>query len=427
MGRYGFALSTLEGVIHYILESRTQLATISNHNLQFWRAIASGDLGDVVTYCRMGVKADIPEETYVMERKRPTSLLMERRSSSVTIRLSLGDTEESSTPWASTVRNQEGDNALLVACQAGQPRIVSFLLPLLGGSGSEDINAYLETPLMKAIQAGSMEVAQLLLESDRYTQLHLSSARDVDGNTAMLHACALGNVRIIWLLQEHGATLFTYNHARQSPLHLVKTHAAFLYILQHFSNSMLVWRNCYDENFMHTCKDTHILRAFLDSAAASTKVLDHLFGTVDLNGYTPLMIWASQGRVDLMHTFSNSTYGRDCHRHWIRVDTNGRTALHHLANALDEGAYRSAKGELQGVLHRFKAVANAREWTSGKTAMHIVLSTKLSENTMHTVREFVHILVMECDAHLDALDQAGRRPIHGCRNQTMHGWVDGIF
>ncbi|ORY96374.1 hypothetical protein BCR43DRAFT_491590 [Syncephalastrum racemosum] len=426
MGRYGFALSTLEGVIHYILESRSQLATISNHNLNFWRAISSGDLGDVVTYCRIGVKTDLPDVACDMERKRPASLLMERRSSSVTIRLSLGDAEESTTPWASTVRNQEGDNALLLACQAGQPRIVSFLLPLLGGSGSEDVNVYQETPLMKAIQAGSMEVAQLLLDHDRHTQLHLCSARDIDGNTAMLHACALGNVRIIWLLQEHGATLFTYNHARQGPLHLVRTHAAFLYILQHFSDSMLTWRNCEGRNFMHTCKDTHILRAFLDSAAASTKVLDYLFDTVDLDGHTPLMTWAAQGRVDLMHTFSRSIYSRSFDRHWIRVDTDGNTALHHLASALDEGIFQSAKGELQTVLSQFKPVANAREWIRGKTALHIVLNAKLSESMIPTVREFVHILVTECDARLDALDQAGRRPIHGCRNQSIRRWVDEI-
>ncbi|KAI7874837.1 hypothetical protein K492DRAFT_240624, partial [Lichtheimia hyalospora FSU 10163] len=143
VGRYGFAISTLEGVMQYILESRTHLASVSRRNDMLWTAIKSGDLDLVIQICG----------------KHTT---MERTSSSARISLSLPAVD------ITRVRDASGNNALMIAAVAGQTDIIEYMLQ--HHSSNDDLYNDRETLLMHPIRHESLVATH---DPEGRTVLHL--------------------------------------------------------------------------------------------------------------------------------------------------------------------------------------------------------------------------------------------------------------
>ena len=96
----------------------------------------------------------------------------------------------------------DGVTALQSAALENRAEVVTALLA--GGSSLTHVDASGTTPLMAAAQGGALAVAEAMLESDGGAQLN---RLDVNGWSALHHACTCGHAKLAMLFFERGADI----------------------------------------------------------------------------------------------------------------------------------------------------------------------------------------------------------------------------
>lgn len=108
--------------------------------------------------------------------------------------------------------DDEGNTALLLACEIEMVEIVRFLLE--AGADISHVNNNGNTCLMKASRKDFREgMLKLLLESGSDIE-----ARDVNGNTALFYAALNGSFDSILTLLEAGANIHLVDNVKSTPL-----------------------------------------------------------------------------------------------------------------------------------------------------------------------------------------------------------------
>ncbi|KAJ8664042.1 hypothetical protein O0I10_000320 [Lichtheimia ornata] len=391
VGRYGFAISTLEGVMQYILESRTHLASVARRNDMLWAAIKSGDLDLVVQVCG----------------KHTT---MERTSSSARISLSLPAVD------ITRVRDASGNNALMIAAVAGQTDIIKYLLQ--HHSPEDDLyNDRGETPLMLSVKSQCSTAVKLLLDFFGAQD----GIRERDGNSAFLVACSLGNVDIMRMLLDHGSKWDTRNNIRQGPLHLAATHEqAIVYLLDQVNDeTTYTWVDENDNTFLHLCNQPRALDHFISRCNGWQDILD----MENKRGWTPLLTWAANGWFHMMETLLTHPIRHE--RLVATHDPEGRTALHLVANSLERKPTLGTQGLKYLVCH-FSDLANVREWTKGNTPLHLAASLRILDSNRAFICMFIRHLVVDAGARIDGLNYRGARAGHICRDPEVLVLLDDV-
>lgn len=110
------------------------------------------------------------------------------------------------------VTNSEGNTPLLVAIQYGYIDIAELILNKLSAKNINFQNKFGESALIVAIKQGRQGFAKKLIEHK--INIHLT---DLNGNTAMHHACILGKRNLIELLQQERCDIHIKNNDGLSP------------------------------------------------------------------------------------------------------------------------------------------------------------------------------------------------------------------
>ncbi|KAI9267165.1 hypothetical protein EDC94DRAFT_558231 [Helicostylum pulchrum] len=351
-GKYGYALSTFEGVLDYILEAHSELSQISKRNLQYWSALKTGDMNQLMRY----------------------------------------DTND-----AHDIRDAFGNNALMMACIHHQPKIVEYLLSIpVTTMVSNDLK---KTPLMLAIEFGkSIETVQVLL-SDSHVIQSVNNAIDKNGNTALLYACSIDELDILKALMEATDHCITPPHTNSitgdSMLHVASRSGSSIhkmkYIMDLYQSHSLstTIKNKSLQTFYHLCRNAN----FINYILPDTNAKYYLIHDIDQNNCSPLMMWASEGRLDLIeiivsYNANNPTIN------YIRVDKQGRTLLHLLSMYLGKGLTFGQKS-LDYIIEKLCMLVNVRDWQDGNTPLHIAAKTSplIPAAQINTVVSFVKALV----------------------------------
>lgn len=356
--------------MQYIFESRTHLNFISEHNEQFWQAIRKGDL-------------ELTQQLYTDEM--------------------------------ALLRDETGNTALHVAAAAGKSKIVSYLM---GKMNASDRNDRGETVLMQAVYANSKETVQLILDHEQKVD---PEVRNSDGNTALLLATHLHLDDIALLLLHRGCSSYAVNSNGDGILHLASKNPHFtLQLLDTLEPSMLTWQNKLGETFLHLCEHPEIINKV--SCAE-----DSVFDVVDNKDRTPLLSWASQGRMDLVENFVSLQHKaalNNRHRIFAR-DKNGQTTLHLLVAAAIHADLVAPK-DMSNVLQHFKELVNVRDTADGSTPLHVACKVKVTNVNRQILLEFIRKLVVECHAHLDMRNFRGKRPAHTTHDPEILALLDGM-
>lgn len=408
MGQYGFAVSTLEAVLQYILESRTYLAELSRQNEELWLAIRQGNINRVSKLCRERCEPKAFDDGHPSE---PNS----RKRYSAAMRLSLTNvTSLDVRTVLSDLRDADGNNALLLAAGAGQQAMMAFILQLVGGSRKTDVNDRLETPLMRAIRTQSLLTVQLLLAKDRGTRASVGKARDIDGNTAMLLACQTGNWALVQSLYDSHDIFCAQDNTGQGPLHVAPGNLQ-VRLLNVVPRSLFTWQNNQGETFLHQCVDRAVLENYLEHG--NRNVLD----VADRHGRTPLHAWAARGRFDMVEVLLDHSEDRD---RFEKLDNHGQSVLYLMAASMEGTVVLGSKG-LGYTLDRFRKLMNVREWRLGQTPLHRIAKTQISDRNRSIIAEFLEYLILDMNARVDALDFRGARPAHVTNNREILDLLDG--
>ncbi|KAF2402252.1 ankyrin [Trichodelitschia bisporula] len=153
--------------------------------------------------------------------------------------------------------------SLHLAARQGSVGITAFLIEAGHEDGSVSINTEWDTPLMLAVKARQVDVGRLLvlrfpgcvvrknrggmdalMLAARHGALPLLSLmltsdppadpteHDLDGNTALHHASAAGELKALRVLLQHGASPRALNNYSWTPIAYSATHAAEAYFKQ---------------------------------------------------------------------------------------------------------------------------------------------------------------------------------------------------
>ncbi|KAF7731654.1 hypothetical protein EC973_008824 [Apophysomyces ossiformis] len=366
VGSHGFALSTFEGVLHYIRESSDPLIQLAGQNLTFWSAIRHADTPTVVRFY------------------------------------------ESPDLFATVcdARDDHGNDALIMACRTGQAELVDYILQK---QRTRVVNHEGQTPLMAAIQAESPKTLSILLRDHHV--LKTINARDKHGNTAFLIACRQRTDAYISLLLDIGAEPNVSNHLREGPFHIACRHASSQVVrtLLNSASSMLSWQDLQGTTFFHVCEDPVLFKECMSHPNAQVDRLDK-------HRQTPLLLWAAKGRLDIVELLMNcgavSRY---------RLDEAGQSVLHLISQRLLSKDLVFGEFGLEDVLHRFSLLVNVRNEV-GETALHI--AAVITSPTELSIR-FIRCLVA-MGASLEALNGRGERAIDQCRSAELMDAMDDL-
>ncbi|KAG2205104.1 hypothetical protein INT47_002198 [Mucor saturninus] len=376
-GKYGYALSTFEGVLEYILDAHAELSDISRQNVQYWSAIKTGDLDQVIRY----------------------------------------DTSD-----AHDTRDAYGNNALMIACIHHQYDIVNYLLSMpVKGAMTNDMNS---TPLMLAIHYGkSFEIVKLLLTHPHVIQ-SVNEAVDNYGNTAILYACAIDNLDILKaLLQVAGHQTLLDQHRNtltgDTVLHVASRNKCSIEFMT-FLLSLCPQRNYKNKNmetFYHACRDVQVLKWVLHNE----NDMHDLIRDVDEKGRSPLMTWALAGRLDMIELVTERT--RDGN---AIVDHDGNTLLHLLAMHTGKGLTLGDKS-LDYMVEQFNISVNVRDWVHGNTPLHITAETSVlaSAQSINNAVILIRALVKH-GAVLDAVNYRDEHPATICKIPELAMCLDEL-
>jgi ankyrin repeat protein len=450
-GEYGYALSTLEGVIQYLVESEHNLSEISLRNEQFWAHLRDGDLcyiqdifedesGEKLTHSTQSLQPtsqdteDAPPENIhfwtpgfedsvggeiadTFDEKETVSRPTRPRTGSIR--------SISSGPRSLSVlhtRDPQGNNALLLACFSNNAKLVEYLLERQGGCGPRDLNNELRTPLMVAAMHGKLDVVKVLLQ-DKYIQ-ETMEREDLDGNTALLLTCAYAdNEHSVSVVEEliniGGARLRVSNHQGNSPLHVAamgttEGHKEVLRLLSKMmSKDLLIGQNAEGSTVFHLCNSPDLCLALIQERGANADIVDKL-------GRTPLMAWSSKCNTDMVKFLLDQNIGR-----LDQADVHGQSALHLACNSdvlaalplSNEGNTKQVLDVLHMLLERISAEQlNGRD-RDGNTALHIA--------AMRSGGCPLVELLLEKDASLEIYNKLGQRPVYVAKDSETINLLDG--
>lgn len=458
-GQYGYALSTLEGVIQYLVESEQNLADISMRNEQFWSHLRAGDfeyIRDVYdddsteklalsthSLPMVGKDSDIHEQN--MQHSEhiqlwtpssdaslwdPSTNTFDEKDISGPTRPRTGSIRSiSSGPRSLSVlqtRDQQGNNSLLLACISNNAQLVEFLLERQGGCGPRDLNNDGRTPLMIAAIYGNIEVVKVLLR-DKYVQ-ETMEREDLDGNTALLLACTYAdNNRSVAVVEElintGGARLRVSNHQGNAPLHVASIggtagHNDVLRLLSDImSKDLLNGKNTDGATVFHLCDAPDICMKLIAERGANADIADKY-------GRTPLMSWCFQGNREMVQFFLEQGIGS-----LDQTDIHGQSALHLACNsaaltALPPNSLANEQSTAQ-VLDIVRKLLDKmsveqidrRDHLHGNTALHIAAMRSGG-------CPLVELLVAK-NASLDIYNKLGQRPVYVTKDQETVNFLDG--
>lgn len=380
-GKYGFALSTFEGVLDYILEAHPELSEISKRNVQYWSAIKTGDMNQIVQY----------------------------------------DTND-----AHDIRDVYGNNALMIACIHHQPKVIEYLLSIpVDTSVTNDMN---KTPLILAIEYGkSFDSVQLLL-NDAHVIQSVNNAIDKDGNTAVLYACSLPQLDILKALIQKCTNIIPSHQINtitgDSMLHVASRAGSLIHIMTFIMQLLFPTihiKNKRQHTFYHTCRNPNFIKYVLIDPKynAMDAILHHL----DDTNSSPLMIWASEGRLDLIELVLTED---DDEIYYTSVDKQGRSLLHLLALHVGKGL-RFGEKSLDYIVLKLKCLVNVRDWVHGNTPLHIAASTTVLGSThLSNLILFVKALVKHGSV-IHAVNFSDEQPVNLCRMPDIMSCLDGKY
>ncbi|GAN02318.1 hypothetical protein MAM1_0020d01761 [Mucor ambiguus] len=376
-GKYGYALSTFEGVLEYILDAHPYLSKISRQNQALWSCIKTGDLELF--------------QQYMMDH---------------------GD--------ATDVHDVEGNNALMIACFHGQTQMAAELLAR-SHIQTTTRNDHSKTPLMAAIQSRSMCTIRLLLDNSNSLDYI-----DSFGNTAVLYASSMNNLDILQAVVQsaHDGQLLDQINRKtgDTALHIAARNGGSMqfisYIMQYMSNSKVARKkkNYAGETFFHVCRNLEYIKHAIRQHSSDINII---VNQVDYLGRSPLMTWAAHGRLDLVEVII--PYARD----YSRVDNDGRTVLHLIA--LHLGRHLTFGNDSLGyIVKRMRRIVNVRDWCHGNTALHIAAETTTlaSAQSISNAVAFIKALV-NYGADIHAVNLRDEHPVNICRIPELTTCLDG--
>ncbi|KAI8331732.1 ankyrin repeat-containing domain protein [Chlamydoabsidia padenii] len=410
-GKYGFALSTLEGVLVYLAESALlQLATVSRQNLQLWRCLKT-----LPPY-----EEDGRQMKHLYYQCHPSY----STSSSST---PLSPKSSISSGFSFVIRDRQGNTPLLLACQSGQLAYIPFL------ANYERVTI---ATLIMAVRSGSVDVVNYLLEQYEWSPHQLdgkatgdgipsdntsSSSVDMDRTPVHLAACLYDDPTILKRLVRAGATLDSVDDQGNNPLHLacikqdtlLSTSSSLSptidYLLQHLPPRAIYQQNDNGDTFFHLC--AHPLEQH-----------QVIVDTVNKQGRSPWLNWAAKGQF--MHMISLL----DHHNvDQFRLDYYGRTGLHYVASQLDllEQTFGNNGSTMEFYIKKLvcalRDLVHVRDRTDGNTPLHMAaLSSKtLSKRaSIGTYGLFMEVLLNN-GADMNAYNYAGERPIDLCDTSVL--------
>ncbi|KAI9243570.1 hypothetical protein BDA99DRAFT_530210 [Phascolomyces articulosus] len=446
IGQHGFALSTLDAALQYILESRADLSAISARNHAFWTSLREGK-PDIDHLPQTTPKGNDDENATIHEDDDLKSLAQ--------------------------VRDRHGNNALLIAAAAGQATSVDYLLDRLGPSIHNDMNDSGETPLMLAVKSKSIDTVQILLAKDPFTQNKAIHSKNRQGDSAFLLACALDKEeneneqqqRILDILLFSRKNQWNKNRLGQGPLHLAamaNNTKIVLYLMDHLSSSfgaldddVFQWQNNQGETFLHQCQDPKVLEKYLNGDDQRQKANCSVLDIRDRQGRTPLLAWSAKARIHMLDAYiqyinrNNNdpiTVPTKPKERIYDYDTNGRTCLHLLAmyegpipfskkpllddNGDDGTMIQPMKHEqdntdiLQNIMRVFQKLANVRDSIEGNTPFHLAVMN--NKRSVASTSAFIQSLVFDAGAQMDVLNFRGARPSHVCQDPSILAILDDI-
>lgn len=456
-GEYGYALSTLEGVIQYLVESEQQLGTISAKNEQFWSYLRDGDYEHVKDlydeeneeYLNQSIQSlpvidkdgsldetetTIQHNTPITFEQHVTGPLAElfdekEASESVPMRPRTGSIRSlSSGPRSISVmqtRDTQANNALLLACMSDNAKLLEFLLERQNGCGPRDVNNMHRTPLMIAAMNGNIEVVRLLLK-DKYVQETIDR-EDIDGNTALLLACACAGSEesgkvVQELIDNGGARLRVSNYQGNNPLHVAAIggrvqHTEILLLLcKVMSKDLLNGQNAEGSTVFHLCNEPNVCYNLIHDRGVHATIADK-------HGRTPLMSWCLKGDKAMVQFFLEEGNSR-----LDQMDIHGQSALH-LACSSEKLLSLPSNSEFNDenmehilnivrmLLVKTTGQLHQRDWKDGNTPLHIA--------AMKSGGYALVKLLLENNASLDIYNNNGQRPVYVAKDQRIIDLLDG--
>ncbi|KAI9311528.1 ankyrin repeat-containing domain protein [Dichotomocladium elegans] len=372
IGKYGFAISTFDAVIQYILESRTELASLSDRNNKLWISIRQGDINDV--------QSILPDKKNSNNSGNSDTLPSDYRASHRFAENSARCFSLFPTADLLHVRDPLGNTPLLIAAGAGWAAVVDYLLLLDPDSAGVANNAG-QTALMRACQSGSVDTVKRLLV-DASCCL---AAQDDKGYTAFLHA----------------------NHRGQGPLHLATTADALEYLIQRLPSDILPWQDYEGKTFLHVQKKHPI----------DSNTMASLLSIRDYYGQTPLLAWATNGWFDNIEAVLWFAEDRNLYAH-----NRGQTILHAMATALDPSRPQVttlSPCTIENIVRRLAWLVDVREWANGNTVLHLAANLRLTDCNRPFVFSFIRSLLIHAGARIESTNERGVRAVNASRDPDM--------
>ncbi|ORZ14219.1 hypothetical protein BCR42DRAFT_418302 [Absidia repens] len=467
-GKYGFALSTLEGVLVYLADSAIpQLAAVSRNNLQLWRCLKTTT---TTTMQQQSQQQQHYQDVHHMEtlynQSHPvySTLITSTPTTPCTPTTSAAKALVASgnNSLSFVIRDRHGNTPLLLACRSGHLDYIPFLARYERVTTVTNENG--ETALMMAVRSGSVALVEHLLTQYEWTseQLDARVIQDEDANQqdiptsclaisgqTVVHLAASSlhytDSTLLDLLVCGGATLDLVDTRGNGPLHLAclklpsssaaaaeTTTRIIDYLLEHLPSSAIRQSNNNGDTFFHLCQDQDLLYRYQDQ----------LVDSVNEQGRSPWLSWAESGRFQIMLNLLDH-HGVD----QFRLDYEGRSGLHYVASQLylleqqsnssrsmadndngDNSTILPTTTTTEDFIRQFadalRDMVYVRDRTHGNTPLHLVaLSSSSSSSSsptaakqkasMETCRMLMESLLSH-GADMNAYNQVGERPIDIC-------------
>ncbi|POM78898.1 Ankyrin repeat domain containing hypothetical protein 52 [Phytophthora palmivora] len=245
------------------------------------------------------------------------------------------------------VQNTKGDTALSVAVQCGHLAISRFLLGVGANVDTKDIEGM--TPLMIASRNGQLRLVELLIARGADLELCCNS-----GHSALHFAAGNGRLEVVRELVSAGANL----HARDQIRGLTPLMYAAMYGHADIVKDLLPLSCQRDVDTIETKCNKKCTALYLAASQRRKTVCELLLDVGraavdarDWKGYTPLMVAAKRGYVEIVQVLLSrganiEAVNDDGNRALEIASRNGRTAVVQLL--LENGAFVDAPNRTRG-------------------------------------------------------------------------------
>ncbi|KAI9303507.1 hypothetical protein BJ944DRAFT_268292 [Cunninghamella echinulata] len=451
-GKYGFALSTLEGVLEYISNTaESQLALHSQQNAQLWSYLKA-----LYYYNNSSSNNDNNNNQNTFSSLELKTVYFQCHPPP---------------PISFVIRDQQGNTPLLVACKYGKLMDIPFLAQFESMTTVKNDDG--ETALMLAVLSGNITLVKYILDTYPWQpdQINAKSKSRYHCRTAVHIASYYHeDPTILKILIEHGALLDITDDLGNTALHLAclrspYSHSMLHYLLTQLPPSAKHQPNHLHETFYHLCRDQICLIHYSDD----------MIDTIDSFGRSPWLTWAYHGRLHAMASLLNHPKIDQ-----FRLDSNGQSGLHYIACHLylldkleddeeeekEDTSKKAARIQwyIDHLVYPLRDLVHIRDRLYGNTPLHLVatlLTLPLSQSSSSSMKENDHYvrpdqqqcitpsstpppsillplkvnmirnrvsvetcrLFIECllksGANMNALNDAGQRPIDLCQDDEI--------